>query len=204
MLATAGTSRRRVFRFMAEPESDDELMASLLGPLGAARDEAFRELVRRHAATVQGFVRALLGTRGDAEDVTQDVFLRVYQARERYAPGKAAFRTWLLRIARNLALNRRRDGARRRTGALEEADEVSDGEPGPARALEARLELDAVAEAVEQLPEGERELVALRFREGLSYEEMESVMGSGAAALKQKTWRALQRLRALLGVEETP
>jgi RNA polymerase sigma-70 factor (ECF subfamily) len=186
---------------MPEPETeDDELMARIQGGRGARREEAFRTLVRRHAGSVQALVRSVSGREG-AEDVTQEVFLRVYQARERYAPGPAQFRTWLLRIARNAALNARRHRSVRRAGSLDEAGELSVDEPGPARVLEERLEAEAVRAAVERLPAGEREMIALRFGQGLSYEEIGAVTGSGAAALKQKTWRALERLRGLLGTD---
>jgi len=188
--------------FMAEAENDDDLMATVQGARSTRREDAFRELVRRHANTVNAAVRSVLGRTEGAEDVTQEVFLRVYEARERYVPGPAAFRTWLLRIARNAALNQRRRSSIRRARTLEDAGDVHTDDPGPMTALEHRLDIEAVKEAVEKLPSSEREVVALRFREGLSYEEIGLVTGSGAAALKQKTFRALKRLRALLGAEE--
>jgi RNA polymerase sigma-70 factor (ECF subfamily) len=183
----------------AEEDSDDELMARVLG--GPGRDEAFRSLVRRHASAVAGVVRAVLGRQEGTEDVTQEVFLRVYQARERYEPGRAPFKAWLLRIARNAALNARRDGSRRKAGALAEPDDLAADEITPGGALDRRARIGAVLEAVEKLPSSDRELIGLRFREELSYEEIASILGSGAAALKQKTWRALERLRALLPTE---
>jgi RNA polymerase sigma-70 factor (ECF subfamily) len=186
----------------SDAELDDELMITLQEGRGAARDEAFRTLAHRHAAAVQGFARSLLGKAEGAEDVAQEVFLRVYQARERYVPGRAPFRAWLFRIARNLALNARRDRSRRRSTVLEDADDLEESGAGPARAREQRLDAEALDDAVSRLPSGEREVIALRFKEGLSYEEIGSILGGGAAALKQKTWRALQRLRTLLGAEE--
>ncbi|HZU96399.1 MAG TPA: sigma-70 family RNA polymerase sigma factor [Planctomycetota bacterium] len=186
----------------AEEESDDELMARVLG--GPGRDEAFRSLVRRHASAVAGVVRAVLGRQEGTEDVTQEVFLRVYQARERYEPGRAPFKAWLLRIARNAALNARRDGARRKSAALAEPDDLAADEITPGGALDRRARIGAVLEAVEKLPSSDRELIGLRFREELSYEEIASILGSGAAALKQKTWRALERLRSLLPTEGEP
>jgi len=181
--------------------ADDELMALIQRGAGPSRDEAFRELVARHAGGVTALVRSVLGREG-VEDVTQDVFLRVYEARERYVPGRAPFRAWLLRIARNLALNARRNRSVRRAAALDEAEEPAQSEPGPPGALELRLDIEAVSAAVSRLPASEREVIALRFQEGLSYEEIGAVVGSGAAALKQKTWRALERLRGLLGAGE--
>lgn len=187
---------------MAEPASDDELMALVQGGTGSRRDDAFRTLVQRHAGAVTTVVRSVLGRAEGAEDATQDVFLRVYEARERYVPGRAPFRGWLLKIARNLALNVRRSRKVRSAVALDEAADLEESDVNPARVLDLRLSVEAVTEAVRNLPAGEREIVELRFREGLSYEEIGVVLGSGAAALKQKTWRALERLRGLLGAAE--
>src|SRR5580700_3224334 len=119
---------------MPDSDSDDDLMALVLR--GPGRDEAFRTLVRRHAGAVQGTVRAVLGRAEGAEDVTQEVFLRVYKARERYVPGKASFQAWLLRIARNAALNARRDSSRRRVTGLEDPDRLEADEETPRGALE--------------------------------------------------------------------
>lgn len=189
-----------VIERMSDTATDDALMARIQGAGPRAdREAAFRDLVARHAASVQGFARSILGRAEGAEDVTQDVFLRVYLARERYEPGRAAFRTWLLRIARNRALNARRDRARRSAGDLSEAEEPESAEPGPADALGGATDAGALAAALDRLPEGERELVALRFREGLSYEAIGAIQGGTVAALKQKTYRALQRLRIWLG-----
>jgi RNA polymerase sigma-70 factor (ECF subfamily) len=182
--------------FMGEPASDDELMALVQSGASRRREEAFRMLVQRHARVVTALVRSVLGREG-VDDVTQETFLRVYEARERYVPGRAPFRAWLLKIARNLALNTRRGRALRSAEPLEEDPAGSD--LGPAGELELRLDLEAVSEAVSRLPAGEREVIALRFQEGLSYEEIGAVTGSSAVALKQKTWRALERLRAFLG-----
>lgn len=177
-------------------------MDALRSSTGPARDAAFRELVRRHAATVRAVAVSVMGDGAQAEDVVQEVFLRVYQARERYVADRASFRTWLARIARNLALNARRDGARRRARSSSMSLLDSDAVPAapgasPGEALEADDRARALRSAIERLPAAEREVLALRYQQGLSYDEIGEAMGAGAPAIKQRAWRALQRLRTI-------
>lgn len=183
---------------VTEAPDDDRLMEALRRSVGPARDAAFRALVRRHAGAVRGLAATIVADPEQAEDVVQETFLRVYQARDRYEAGAASFRTWLLRIARNLALNDVRNRRRRRAEPL---DEQADSDEGPLAALEEGDRARLVSEAVARLGATEREVIALRFQQGLSYDEIGAVVGAGAPAAKQRTWRALQRLRALLGVE---
>jgi len=182
------------------PPSDDALMRRLEAT-GADREEAFRLLVERHAAPLTRYVRAVLGEpAAAADDVVQEVFLRVYQARERYRPGGAPFRAWLLRIGRNLALNARRDGARRGAAALAEEAEA-DPRPGPVGTLVGRQRAARVRAAIARLPERDQEVLTLRYRQGLGYAAVAEVLGLQPAAAKQRGWRALKRLRAELGEE---
>ena len=101
------------------PTLDDTLMATLADPNARvdARERAFRELVRRHSAVLAATLRVLLRDGSAVDDALQETFLRVYQASARYAPGGAPFRSWLLRIGRNLALDALRKRARRGTGS---------------------------------------------------------------------------------------
>lgn len=176
--------------------TDDELMASIAG--ATSRDAAFRELVRRHGAAMTAVARAVLRDRDRSDDVVQEALLRVYEARERWAPGKGSLRAWLLRIARNLALNALRDGKRRGAAPLDEEAARDDGPP-PGAALEDDEDVSALREALGALPGADREVLALRYQQGLGFDEIGGVVGSSGAAVKQRAWRALKRLRALLG-----
>ncbi|MEZ6184960.1 MAG: sigma-70 family RNA polymerase sigma factor [Planctomycetota bacterium] len=180
--------------------TDDALMGRLRRGSPPARDAAFRELVRRHARGLRAYVAPIAGP-AQADDVIQETFLRVYQHRQRYEAGPASFRTWAYRIARNLALNRRRKEQRVRP--LEDVGSgrlVAAGK-GPEAKLTAQLEGDALRAAIEGLGRSDREVVTLRFQRGLSYSEIAEVTGASPAAVKQRTWRALKRLRDTL---ETP
>ena len=179
------------------PVSDDALMERLRGGSRSARDKAFHELVRRHARGLRAYVVPIAGS-GRADDVVQDTFLRVYQHRDRYRAGPASFRSWAYRIARNLALNSRRKEGRVRP--LEDAGSgrlVAQGRDPQAK-LEAALEGEAVRAAVDGLGRADREVIALRFQRGLSYAEIAEVTGASPAAVKQRAWRALRRLRQTL------
>jgi len=199
------THRYRPAVALAE-RTDDELMAAIAA--SARREAAFRELVRRHGAAMTGVVRAVLRDRDWADDVVQEALLRVYESRERYAPGKASLRAWLLRIARNLALNARRDGARRGalplSGATDDSDEgrglPADPRAGrPGATLERDEDVAALRAALDGLQPPDREVLDLRYQQGLAFDEIGAVVGSSGAAVKQRAWRALSRLRALLG-----
>ncbi len=203
----AMTHRYRPGVALAE-QTDDELMAEVAA--GARREAAFRELVRRHGAAMTGVVRAVLRDRDRADDVVQEALLRVYESRERWVPGKGSLRGWLLRIARNLALNAQRDGARRATASLAPAADDSDegrGLPADPRAarpdapLERDEEVRALRAALDGLQAPDREVLELRYQQGLGFDEVGAVVGASGAAVKQRAWRALGRLRALLGGE---
>ena len=164
---------------------DDALMRRVQGG-------SRRELVRRHAGALTSFVAQISGS-AQAEDVVQEAFLRVYQERQRYQVGPSSFRSWLYRIGRNLALNTRRKNSRLRP--LEAAPAAASQDPTPLAALCASDRADALREAIAALPEAERSVIALRYQRGLSYAEVGRALGLSPAAAKQRSWRALQRLR---------
>ncbi len=177
---------------------DDTLMATLASGETTARERAFRELVRLHATSLTRFVRYLERDPQVVEDVVQDAFLRVYQARERYEPGKAPFRTWLVRIARNLTLDVQRKRARRGLEALGEHEAPAPSGMGPVRQLVGQQQAEAVREAVGRLAPPDREALLLRFDEQLSHGEIAEVMETTTAAIKQRLFRARGKLRELL------
>lgn len=178
-------------------------MRQVAGSDPVARERAFRELVRRHGGAVSRFASSYGLDRAASEDVVQESFLRVYQARDRYrAKGGASFRTWLLTIARNQALDRRRRASRRPAQPLLDPEQAgADSDLGPVAALLGALDAEAVRAAVAALPDPDREVIALRFYEQLTYAEIGEVVSATSAAVKQRVWRTLQRLRTSLGEE---
>ncbi|MCC6492985.1 MAG: sigma-70 family RNA polymerase sigma factor [Pirellulales bacterium] len=171
--------------------------------------EAFEELMLRYQNRVVSLLTHLTGRRDLAEDLAQDVFLRIYRARKTYVPG-SKFSTWLFTIAHNVASNAQRTLARRREVDLAPGSPDSSGPVGidaaalaasglmPVRQLE-KLELrDAVHLAVATLNERQREAVLLNKFEHLSYEEIAEVMQLSPSAVKSLLTRARAKLRDVL------
>jgi RNA polymerase sigma-70 factor (ECF subfamily) len=166
---------------------------------------AFERLVARYQHRLLGVLTHLLSDRDAAEDLTQEVLLRVYRSRRSYRP-TARFSTWLFTIANNLARNHRR-GQRRRGAGASLAAEDSNGQPAdriPARDPGAstqlrRVELsEVVRAAVESLHEDQRLAVLLSKFEGMGYAEIATVMGRSEDAIKSLLARARYKLKSAL------
>ena len=154
--------------------------------------EAFAVLVDRHHGRLMRCAAHLLGDRRDAEDVVQETFVRAFRALERYEE-RERFAAWLMRILVNRC--RTVSAGRHESEPLDEASLAwHDGEDR-AEAMALREEL---AHAIAQLPPEQREAVALRFGEDLSFDEMAALTGAGLSTLKMRVKRACLRLRTLL------
>jgi RNA polymerase sigma-70 factor (ECF subfamily) len=179
--------------------------------LAIQRDDAaaFEELMFRFQGRVQSLFRHLLGNREIAEDLTQDVFLRVFRARKSYQP-KAKFVTWLFTIANNVAINQLRSRKRKpetqfggeanaNETALDPAEALTAGsEAMPARQLDKSELREMVHLAIEALNERQRMAVLLNRFEGMSYAEIADVMQLSPQAVKSLLCRAHLQLRNLL------
>jgi RNA polymerase sigma-70 factor (ECF subfamily) len=171
--------------------------------------EAFEELMLRYQNRLVSLLGHLTGRRDLAEDLAQDVFLRVYRARKRYVPG-SKFSTWLYTIAHNVAANAQRTLARRHevnVGAragTESGGTFLDGAAlaasglMPSRQLDKAELRDVVNVAVAALSDRQREAVLLNKFEHLSYEEIAEVMQMTPSAVKSLLTRARTNLRDVL------
>jgi len=181
--------------------------------LAVQKDDAsaFEELMFRFQGRVQSLFRHLIGNKELAEDLTQDVFLRVFRSRKSYQPS-AKFSTWLFTIANNVALNQIRTQRRRpekqfgnavkspHSDTVFEPTEaiVAGSESMPARQLD-KIELrEMVRLAIEALNERQRMAVLLNRFEGMSYAEIADVMALSPQAVKSLLCRAHVQLRNLL------
>jgi len=151
----------------------------------------FRTACEEHMAELHAFFAYRLGSRAEAEDLTQETLERAFRAWARYDPSRASARTWLLAIARNLLIDHFRASVNRHTLTL-------DDEPGlAATRVEPDLGLDPdLAAALARLPEREREIIALRFGGDLSGPEIAALTGLSLANVQQILSRSLRRLRA--------
>lgn len=190
-------------QYLADP--DVQLMLRVV----ANDHAAFEELVSRYQDRLLGFFFHLVRDRTAAEDMTQEVFLRIYRSRERYA-ATARFSTWLFRIAHNLASNQRRGLARRKETPLS-ASSGSEGEVRaeeeilaeksalmPTRLIDSRETQDVVRAALDSLNERQKTAVLLHKFEGMSYQDIGDVMGLNVVAVKSLLSRARGKLKEML------
>ena len=156
---------------------------------------AFTTLVDRHAAACTRFATRMLGNREDAEDATQETFLRAYRSLARYEE-RQAFRTWLFQILINRCRTAAVRRSRRHRMFLVDDNAVASASVRPAaEASDLRAELQRVVDALDP---DQREAFLLKHVEQLSYDEMAAATGVGVSALKMRVKRACDRMQWML------
>lgn len=153
-----------------------------------------RSLVETHAADLTRYAASILGDTDAAKDVVQDSFIRLW--REPREQVEDHVRPWLFRVCRNRALDQRRKGGRMRP--LDEVDTATrpaEGQ-GPEEVAELRDSHEQVLGLMRQLPENQREVVRLKFQNGLSYKEIASVTELSVSNVGFLLHTALKALRA--------
>lgn len=200
LVVTESSARRYALR-----DPDVRLMLEVRDDNAAA----FEELMLRYQGRVVTVLEHATGNRDLAEDLAQDVFLRMYRARKRYVPG-AKFSTWLFTIANNVALNALRSRARRHEVTLEgresgpmgvrplEAMIAASSGQIPARAIDKAEARDVVQMAIQGLNERQRMAVLLSKFEGMSYAEIAESMNLSVQAIKSLLSRARNNLKEVL------
>ena len=168
---------------------DEELMLAY----GRGDAGAFETLYARHRGGLFRFVLRQIKDRGLAEELYQEVWVRVIEARERYAP-KARFITWLYTIAHNLLV----DHWRKKGLSLValDAEDVPNESANPARQAEARESLARLLQALEALPAAQREAFLLHQEADLTVAEIAAVTGAGEEAAKSRLRYAMAKLKA--------
>ena len=166
---------------------------------------AFAALVRRHQDRVFGFILRMLDARDEAMELTQDVFLKAWQA----LPGwraEARFSTWLLQIARNAALDQLRRRRVVQFAPLDDGMDVADTAPGPEARYASRQRQALLENALQQIAAEHREILLLREVEDLSYAELAAVLGIAEGTVKSRLARVraalLQHFRPHAGVRD--
>jgi RNA polymerase sigma-70 factor (ECF subfamily) len=171
--------------------------AALLARVVAGDQSAAAALTDLIAPRVLRYAARMLGSREEAEDVTQEAMLRLWKMAPDWQAGLAEPATWVFRVARNLCTDR----LRRRRPMVPELPDL----PDPALGQDARLMRTARARALEaallDLPERQREAVILRHLEGLSNPEIAAILMVGVEAVESLTARGKRRLTAILAGE---
>lgn len=176
----------------------DDPDVALMLRFKAGEEAAFEELVRKHTKSVLNMVYRYLSDRSQAEDVAQDVFVKVYKARLKYEPA-AKFTTWLFRITVNHCLNEIRSRRSQPVGSapMEELIEEPSPENPDDRMNSVELR-NAVREALDELPENQRMAVILARYHDLSYDEIAETMVLSLEAVKSLLFRAKENLKVKL------
>jgi len=176
--------------------TDGELISIAIG----GRADGFEELVRRYQRPITGYVFRMLGDYESSLDVTQEVFIKVYNSLSKYSP-EYKFSTWLYRIAHNAAIDHmRRNSVTAQSLEAENADgsyqiQIESSRPSPEQdheRTEWRAEIEAV---VKCLPPAYRDLILLRHSQDLSYDEIADVTGLPLGTVKNRLFRAREMMR---------
>lgn len=181
--------------------SRDERHADLVRRARRGDRRAFRRLFDELHDPVRGYVFRRVINKADAEDLVGKVFERVVERLDQFDPSRGALRPWVLRIARNAIIDHLRT---RRVFAP--VDTLSDPLPTEARDplddLIERERVEMLAALVRELPTETRELIALRYGDGLRHREIAELQGLSVAAVKQRVSRARRELKARLHARE--
>src|SRR5580704_14804924 len=173
-------------------------------------ERSFGVLLEKHRNPVIHFVYRMVQDMAVSEELSQEVFLRVYRSRGTYEP-TAKFTTWLFRIATHLALNWLRDGRNERGQIRLDDDgdgdtpsrEVADRKPSVEQHMVYQARLREVRDAISLLPEKQRAAVLMHKYEEMDYSQIASVLESSESAVKSLLFRAYETLRARLAHMDT-
>ncbi|HEY3823269.1 MAG TPA: RNA polymerase sigma factor [Bryobacteraceae bacterium] len=191
-----------------------DLDAQLMLRVRDGDEHSFGVLLEKHRNPVIHFVYRMVQDRAIAEELSQEVFLRVYRSRETYEP-TARFTTWLFRIATHLALNWLRDGrnerGHQRLDAPRESDkdgemqarEVADRKPSVEQRMVYETRLQEVRSAIALLPEKQRAAVLMHKYQEMDYSQISNVLECSESAVKSLLFRAYEALRASLAHMDT-
>jgi len=206
LLAMGGVTQQAPFEAdtgLPQGRSDAEIMLQVK----AGDDSAFEYLVQKYRRPMMNFMYRMAHSTAAAEDLAQEVFLRVYRSRENYE-ASAKFTTWLYRIATNLAVNHARDTRHERpenTVSLDEPDEESgrtldlpDRTPSAEETMVQRERLAAIRQRVHALPERQRIAVVMHKYQQMDYRQIADVLKLSESATKSLLFRAYETLREQL------
>jgi len=186
---------------LSAPDLDAQLMLRVRD----GDEESFRVLLEKHRNPVVHFLYRMVQDEGVSEELSQEVFLRVYRSRGTYEP-TARFTTWLFRIATHLALNWLRDGRNERGQVRLDDDgdgdgptrEVADRKPSVEQQMVYQARLREVRDAIALLPEKQRAAVLMHKYEEMEYSQIAGVLECSESAVKSLLFRAYETLRARL------
>lgn len=175
-------------------DPDEELVRQI----GEGDKRAAAALMHRHLSKMVGLASRMLCDRAEAEDVAQEVFLRVWKHAQRWEPGRAKFETWMHRVAMNLCLDRLRKAGR---NAGEVSPETPDWKASATRSLDDQQRSERVRNALGRLPAQQRSAIVLCYFQERSNQEAADLLGISVDALESRLARGRRGLKSLLANE---
>ena len=207
LLTMGGVSQPETFEADTTLPEGGRSDAEIMLQVKAGDDSAFEYLVQKYRRPMVSFMFRMAHSNAAAEDLAQEVFLRVYRSRESYE-ASAKFTTWLYRIATNLAVNHARDTRHERaenTVSLDEPDaesghtlDLPDRTPSAEETIVQRERLAAIRQRVQALPERQRIAVVMHKYQQMDYRQIADVLKLSESATKSLLFRAYETLREQL------
>ena len=161
-------------------------------------ERALSELYLLYFPRVYRYILARTGNQYDAEDLAEEVFMKVLEAIDRFQWREAPFSAWLFRIAHNAVISKRRKETSRGK-SIQLTDIYATDADGPEILVESRLAVREVMAAAQKLPDAQRQVIALRFGAGLTVAETARAMGKGDGNVKVIQHKAIAKLREMMG-----
>jgi RNA polymerase sigma-70 factor (ECF subfamily) len=168
---------------------------------GAINGDAddFGRLYDLHVERVYRHIYYRVGNTSDAEDLTQQVFLKAWKAVRKYKKTATPFLAWLMRISHNLVVDFYR--SKKDTAFLDDELVIEDRTPGPEQLAEENFDQQQIRKVILQLPEYQQQVVLMSFIEGFSYSEIAAAMGKKEGNIRVIVHRALKRMRQIMETE---
>ncbi len=192
----AASSVSGIFTANLASTTDSDLVASAVSGL----EGSFEELVRRYQRPISAYVYRMVGNYESALDLTQEIFIKVYNSLNRYR-SEFKFSTWIYKIAHNAAVDHLRRTATREQSLVVGSEDnqfdlpIESGHPSPEQESEQRERRGEIETVVRALPGNYRELIILRHSQDLSYEEIVEVTGLPLGTVKNRLFRAREMMR---------
>lgn len=191
---------------MEDRTASHEADLELLTAVKAGDAEAYRGLVEKYQGRIYAVVYGMVRNQEDARDIAQDTFIKAYRNLDSFRL-ESSFYTWLYRIAMNLAIDWTRRGKRQATSSFDEAVAQRDGEGGiaephhadnPAKSLERKQLYAVIMDALDKLPEDQKQVLLLRELEGLSYKEISDLLEIPEGTVMSRLFYARKKMQKLL------
>lgn len=168
----------------------------------AALAERCGEWYERHGRAVYRYIRFQVSSADVADDVTSETFLKAFQAGERYDPARGDARVWLFRIAQNTLRDHLRRTRIRRHLPIGSLRDLASTAPSAEERVLWEEQVGRLLEAVAMLSSRDAEIISLRYGSGFDTQAVAEILGLRESAVRTRLWRALARLRGLLGEEK--